>query len=56
MRIILKKQKFGAVYAARANLQPTLITGITQGGQLTTTPEVDNWPADAERYFDGLNL
>ncbi len=35
-----------AVYAARANLQPVLITGIAQGGQLMTTTEVDNWPAD----------
>ena len=35
-----------AVYAARANLNPTLITGIAQGGQLMTTTEVDNWPAD----------
>ena len=35
-----------AVYAARANLKPTLITGIAQGGQLMTTTEVDNWPAD----------
>ncbi|MFO1220302.1 MAG: thioredoxin-disulfide reductase [Burkholderiaceae bacterium] len=35
-----------AVYAARANLQPTLVTGIAQGGQLMTTTEVDNWPAD----------
>jgi thioredoxin reductase (NADPH) len=35
-----------AVYAARANLQPLLITGIAQGGQLMTTTEVDNWPAD----------
>ncbi|MDO4638101.1 MAG: thioredoxin-disulfide reductase [Lautropia sp.] len=35
-----------AVYAARANLQPLLITGLIQGGQLTTTTEVDNWPAD----------
>jgi thioredoxin reductase (NADPH) len=35
-----------AVYAARANLQPTLITGMAQGGQLMTTTEVDNWPAD----------
>ncbi len=37
-----------AVYAARANLKPVLITGIAQGGQLMTTTEVDNWPADAE--------
>ena len=37
-----------AVYAARANLQPTLITGIAQGGQLMTTTDVDNWPADAD--------
>ncbi|HEX5961253.1 MAG TPA: thioredoxin-disulfide reductase [Rhodanobacteraceae bacterium] len=37
-----------AVYAARANLQPMLITGITQGGQLTTTTDVDNWPGDAQ--------
>jgi len=36
-----------AVYAARANLKPVLITGIAQGGQLMTTTEVDNWPADA---------
>src|SRR5918911_1403188 len=36
-----------AVYAARANLQPVLITGLAQGGQLTTTTDVDNWPADA---------
>ena len=35
-----------AVYAARANLKPTLITGMEQGGQLTTTTEVDNWPGD----------
>ena len=35
-----------AVYAARANLNPLLITGMAQGGQLTTTTEVDNWPAD----------
>ena len=37
-----------AVYAARANLKPLLITGLAQGGQLMTTTEVDNWPADAE--------
>jgi thioredoxin reductase (NADPH) len=37
-----------AVYAARANLHPVLITGIAQGGQLMTTTEVDNWPADAD--------
>jgi thioredoxin reductase (NADPH) len=35
-----------AIYAARANLQPMLITGMAQGGQLMTTTEVDNWPAD----------
>ncbi|TAL22324.1 MAG: thioredoxin-disulfide reductase, partial [Aquabacterium sp.] len=35
-----------AIYAARANLKPTLVTGLAQGGQLTTTTEVDNWPAD----------
>ena len=37
-----------AVYAARANLKPTLITGIEVGGQLTTTTDVDNWPGDVE--------
>lgn len=37
-----------AVYAARANLEPMLITGIAQGGQLMTTTDVDNWPADAQ--------
>ena len=36
-----------AVYAARANLQPVLVTGLAQGGQLMTTTDVDNWPADA---------
>ena len=37
-----------AVYAARANLQPLLVTGMAQGGQLMTTTDVDNWPADPE--------
>ena len=37
-----------AVYAARANLNPVLVTGMAQGGQLMTTTEVDNWPADAQ--------
>jgi thioredoxin reductase (NADPH) len=37
-----------AVYASRANLKPVLITGIEQGGQLMTTTDVDNWPADAD--------
>jgi thioredoxin reductase (NADPH) len=37
-----------AVYAARANLRPVLISGIAQGGQLMTTTDVDNWPADAD--------
>jgi thioredoxin reductase (NADPH) len=37
-----------AVYAARANLAPVLVTGIAQGGQLMTTTDVDNWPADAD--------
>jgi thioredoxin reductase (NADPH) len=37
-----------AIYAARANLQPLLITGIAQGGQLMTTTDVDNWPADVD--------
>lgn len=37
-----------AIYAARANLEPMLVTGLIQGGQLTTTTEVDNWPADVD--------
>jgi thioredoxin reductase (NADPH) len=37
-----------AVYAARANLKPVLLTGLAQGGQLMTTTDVDNWPADAD--------
>jgi thioredoxin reductase (NADPH) len=37
-----------AIYAARANLKPMLVTGLAQGGQLMTTTDVDNWPADAQ--------
>jgi thioredoxin reductase (NADPH) len=37
-----------AVYSARANLKPVMITGLEQGGQLTTTTDVDNWPGDVE--------
>jgi thioredoxin reductase (NADPH) len=37
-----------AVYAARANLDPVMVTGIEQGGQLMTTTDVDNWPGDVE--------
>jgi thioredoxin reductase (NADPH) len=37
-----------AVYAARANLDPVIITGVEQGGQLMTTTDVDNWPGDVE--------
>ena len=44
-----------AIYAARANLKPIVITGITQGGQLTTTTDVDNWPGDI-RGLQGPDL
>jgi len=44
-----------AVYAARANLNPVLITGLEQGGQLVMTTEVDNWPGDVEG-LDGPGL
>ena len=44
-----------AIYAARANLSPALLTGITQGGQLTTTTDVDNWPGDV-RGLQGPEL
>ena len=37
-----------AVYASRANLNPVMVTGIEQGGQLMTTTDVDNWPGDVE--------
>ena len=42
-----------AVYAARANLKPTMITGLQQGGQLMTTTDVDNWPGDVGRTCRG---
>jgi len=41
-----------AVYAARANRKPVLITGVEQGGQLMTTTDVDNWPGDAHGLLD----
>ncbi len=44
-----------AIYAARANIQPVMITGLQQGGQLTTTTEVDNWPGE-ENGIDGTAL
>ena len=44
-----------AVYAARAALEPVLITGLQQGGQMTTTTEVDNWPGDTDGV-DGTEL
>ena len=43
-----------AVYAARANLEPVLITGMEKGGQLTTTTEVENWPGDANHLTGPL--
>jgi thioredoxin reductase (NADPH) len=45
-----------AIYAARANLNPVLITGMAQGGQLMTTTEVDNWPGEAEEGLQGPQL
>lgn len=44
-----------AIYAARANLQPTLITGIEQGGQLISTNEIENWPGDHD-HLSGISL
>ena len=41
-----------AVYAARANLNPVLVTGLAQGGQLMTTTDVENWPADGNGVLD----
>ena len=41
-----------AIYAARANLKPMLVTGMAQGGQLMTTTDVDNWPADVAGVRD----
>ena len=43
-----------AVYAARANLDPVLITGLEQGGQLMTTTEVENWPGGEDKFFTGF--
>ncbi len=44
----MARSALSAVYAARANLNPVLVTGMEMGGQLTTTTDVDNWPGDAE--------
>ena len=44
-----------AVYAARANLEPVIITGMEMGGQLTTTTDVDNWPGDNEGVYKVQN-
>ncbi|MBP0533025.1 FAD-dependent oxidoreductase, partial [Mycobacterium tuberculosis] len=44
-----------AIYAARANLNPVLVTGLAQGGQLMTTTDVENWPADKE-HLQGPEL
>lgn len=45
-----------AIYAARANLKPVIITGMQQGGQLMTTTEVENWPAEINGEVQGPEL